>query len=130
MVKGIAERKNVLVMFDSTTTTVTSFNFEININFQPDEVILKNLVFSNSAGGTSDVIWLESNLIDSIYPFIAMQNASVISIYTNVVYPIYKPIQGYYQFDWLTSITDSSKYKPISIQGQISLLFEFIKYEK
>jgi hypothetical protein len=59
------ERKSVLVAVDSTGGAVSSFNYNIFINFQSDEVIVKEVSYFDNNAGSNAIFIVSSSITDN-----------------------------------------------------------------
>jgi hypothetical protein len=110
-----------------TNTIITSFTANIDVEFVPDEIILRRTVLYNLSQGTGDTCcFVKSSLIDNhvLYSYVDVAAASD---YTNTHFRNFKPIQGLYTFD-VSTFSGNTISNINAINVTVAFTFEFIKY--
>ena len=114
-------RRNIIMNIDLATTPATSFTYNFdNINFIPDELIVKSLIFRDIASNGTYVI--TSDLTDW-QPLAYFSDNSVELLEINLIYPLGREIKGTYTFN--ISAADSAHE---NTDGYLAIFLEFIKY--
>ena len=121
-------RKNVFIFADLSVDPVNNpnggkdFSRTINIPFIPDEVIARNIAYTND-GTESGVSYVWTNLVDDNYLGSVMDGAS---ISPQQIFTLNKPISGNYQFKILGVDGDFDE----TAEGDLFISLEFVKYKK
>lgn len=118
MQKVIA-RKNVFVKILFVNGT-SDYNYDINIDFEPDEMIVKSVNYIND-GTEALVDYVYSSLITDIICSI-VDTKDTYNPFTS--WSIKKPVKGIYRF----SLIDVNNAAVSDRQGILSLHLEFVKY--
>lgn len=119
----IAERKCVMVYYDGGSG-VNTFNFVIDINFLPDEMVVRQIsYYDNSGGATNNVLMVTSDLTD-FQPMFTIIDSTTFSTVLENRFPIYQQVRGIHTFNFLS--IDRINF---TSQCQIAFLLEFIRYE-
>ena len=117
----IEVRKNIVVSFPFNDES--SFSQDINIDFIPDEVIVK-LVQYDTADDQVTVSGIYSDLVsDFLASFI--WKSSIIP--TNLTFTLRKPIRGKYNFQLLEK-NNANNLVESNVTGQLWIHLEFVKY--
>lgn len=116
------ERKTILVTSGTVPALATSFNFNIFLNFQPDEVIVRQYSYFGNATA-NHVFSITSSLVDNVALFSC--NDSNVTIALNTHFPITQPVRGTFTFNCL-DIDNLNVGLPL----QLSFMLEFVKYNK
>lgn len=111
----------------------TSFNYDIYVDFIPDEIILKYISrydeAENAAPGTSDaMILIRSTLIDNEVLASIPRCAAFHESY-NIPFQAKKSIRGTYSFD-ITSVTGTLPINVAAFDTYIACTLLFVKYKK
>ena len=119
------KNQNIIVLTEYTngnTSTVITFTKNLNLEFIPDEMIVKGMHFFKD-GTNNTVFTLSSNLVD----YNIMCSFIETDIYSNFnnVFQINKPVNGLY--DFTINMVDTGS---IVYNGSIAITLEFIQYKK
>ena len=115
----IEVRKNITVRLIPVATS--SLTYEIHIDFIPDEVIIKYVIYNtiqDEAGVTLIYTDLVSDVIGSFMANMVMT--------PNITFTLRKPINGIYTFNLLS--LDNPPQFDNQRNGQITIHLEFVKY--
>lgn len=112
----VEARKNVFV---TCNESVNTFDFPINLEFTPDEVIVRSIVVQASA---SEFSIIKTNLVSEGTLCISSDNS-----YPSIggTFTLNKPINGYYTF----KVTDATGALQV-LAGPIVIQLEFVKYKQ
>jgi len=80
-----------------------SFTYDINVEFIPDEVVLKYVSYNNiSALNTDHMLFLRSNLIPGNPVLFSFPNASKYNEALDIPFKLKSPVNGSYNFNFVT----------------------------
>jgi hypothetical protein len=122
----VKNRKNHTIIIDTSayTNNTISYSFR-NINFIPDEMIVKNLSYINN-DATREFGVIYTNLVnDYICSFSATQS-NTFNCQLDLHFPLAKEISGAYTF----TLLDSNKAISTMNAMVIGLTLEFVEYSK
>ncbi len=119
----IEEHKNVIISFGGGSDT---FSCPINIDFVPDEVIVKGISsFIDNTSGVLTVI--KTDLINE--QFLGFYNdANTVSSVAGAVFTLKKPIRGTYTFKLLSITSGVNQYALIAGGADLCIHLDFVKY--
>jgi len=116
------KKERQVVVISNTDITINQFNFNIFLNFQPDEVIIRQYTYSNGAANTGAPFKIISSLVDN-RPLFTLSDLDL-TVKLDTIFPLYQPIQGNFSFNYINLLTNQSHDFP----AQLSFTLEFIKY--
>jgi hypothetical protein len=94
------------------------------LNFIPDSVVLRNIIFRDNGNNTS-LYTVKSSLLTNETEMASFRESVVIQSY-GIEYYLNKPIQGNYDF-WISSLAGV----PLNLQtnqGQLTITISFVQY--
>lgn len=121
----IEEHKNVLISYSGTEDT---FAVSINIDFVPDEVILKGITSYLDNTGSGVVSVIKTDLVNE--KFLGFFNdANTVSSVNDAVFTLKKPIRGTYTFQILSIGAGVNNYALYTTGADLSIHLDFVKYK-
>lgn len=125
MCPKVKERKTIIIRGSGMAAT---FRQDINIQFVPDEVILRGICYyDNTNAANSDIYTIKSSLINNeeIATFGRQENNTTFQK-MNSSFILRRPVQGSYYFTVIDFVNDEIE----GITFTMTLALEFIQYEK
>ena len=109
------------------TAAASTSSQEIQLNFIPDEVIVRSASVFVSTGGAPTVYGVQTNLpINQPKGIIIYHSNQQPQVPMEIHYQLKQPINGTYTFNLYSPVNDILS--PI-ITGQVILILDFIKYK-
>lgn len=142
MSKEIENFKTVIVK-GVMVNNAPFLNFNLNIEFNPDEVIIKRISLQDADADNADSIWFINtdmvfpNVIHSYAPMYTYDNAGtpiLVNYYCdncepNTRFKITQPMNSLFKL-WITNIFNAPPKNVATFSMAIALTLEFIQYKK
>ena len=139
MCMDIKNYKTVIVT-GTIGNNASSFNATIDLSFQPDEVILRNVTIAdNDADNADDIILFNTDMFypNPFYHYGGILNDDGTNTQygyrynaePNLKYQISKQIRGEFKF-WVTQISNAVPTNIAGFDMVITFTFEFVEYHK
>lgn len=139
---SIEVRKNIVITKSFAVNQPSNFSYNINIPFQPDQMIITGYSWSETGLSTTVVCSINSDLTnyDRFFNFTTMKDiflngGGLNKVLTNkfqplnMVFEINKQVSGAYYFNCLNVIGEPPFLQAI-LDGTLSIYMTFVKYKK
>lgn len=121
----IEARKNIMI--SHALAIDSQFTTTINIDFEPDVMIINSVSYSSTVGDTFKIY---SNIVSDCIASVALSATGGagplnVNINPNITFQIQKPIRGDYTFTMLDETGEA-----VDTSGKLFINLEFVKYKR
>lgn len=122
----VEARKNVHIIQPMTVggDPTSSFQYEINVDFIPDEAFTRIENYYNSTEVIEDtqVLFVYTNLVSG---YIGSTRTQPVFRGAELKWQLHTPVRGFYNFQ----IQNASR-QPLTLNGDLHIILEFVKYKQ